>query len=278
MRNFILLKLVFFICHFSFAQDCIEFNVHLFFDSKFASIPNSVNQVDDNYIAVEKFFNSYPLLVDFHFKLKTVAELREPWTEELEISKQLKGFQDYISGLAKDSSDIFLFMTTNGTGSTAATFLGYEPCSKSQFGIQVIRNVNPSLIQLSMARMICRNFRVATDSTNGYLMSDWNPAMILSPQSLNSINTYLKDFIRCTNESSGCLFTTHVSSNKLNKQEITIAENFIENEAGKNISIIDISGQMILKSKSQHIQLESIMPGVYFIFVENRMVRKFIKI
>jgi hypothetical protein len=109
-------------------------------------------------------------------------------------------------------------------------------------------------------------------------MSDWNPAMILSPQSLNSINTYLKDFIRCTNESSDCLFTTHVSSNKLNKQEITIAENFIENEAGKNISIIDISGQMILKSKSQHIQLESIMPGVYFIFVENRMVRKFIKI
>ena len=278
MRNFILFKLVLFICHLSFAQDCIEFNVHLFFDSKFATIPNSVKQVEDNYIAVEKFFNSYPLLVDFHFKLKTVAELREPWTEELELSKQLIGFQGYISSQAKDSSDIFLYITTNATNSTAATFLGYEPCTKSQFGIQAIRNVNPTINQLSMARMICRNFKVPTDSTSGYLMSNGNTAMILSPQSLNSINTYLKDFIRCTNESSDCLFTTHVSSNKVNYEEITIAKNFIENMAGKNISIIDISGKPILKSKSQHIQIESLLPGMYFIFVENRFNRKFIKI
>jgi hypothetical protein len=274
MKKIILYFILFLFSDSAIAQDCVKIKLRLYCTTNFKNTnPNIQEILKGYYVDVARILNRHDLYADFVYEVTPVTVVDESWTTSTEINNLIVSFSTYLKTQVKDTTDVCIYLKEGSDPILGTAFIGNNPCTKSPLGIQLMSFKNNKVIEvLGLARFFLRSFKIPTDSLPGYLMSSGNTTENLSPASIQSINSYLKDMKSCYNTSKDCLITTGYKEYSVNSS-IEIHNHMIINPNAEWIELIDLEGRIRIATKSLNLSLHD-HSGFFIIKTNGKLLRK----
>lgn len=274
MKKIILYFILFLFSDSAIAQDCVKIKLRLYCTTNFKNTnPNIQEILKGYYVDVARILNRHDLNADFVYEIESVTLVDESWTANTDINKLIMSFSTYLKTQVKDITDVCIYVKDGADPIMGTAFIGNNPCTKSPLGIQLMSFKNNKAVEvLSLARFFLRSFMVATDSLPGYLMSSGNTTENLSPASILSINSYLKDMKSCYNTSKDCLIATGYKNYSVSSS-IEIQNHMIINPNAELVELVDLQGRIHLVTNSININLHD-LSGFFIIKSDGKVTRK----